>query len=1008
MTGTRDSNLPVANKLNPPQGNSEDLSNWETFSEDHLKDAQGLKVEDGLLSEPISRRDFLALMGASLALAGTVGCRRPIERIVPYQKQPEEIVLGEILTYATTMPLGGLTQGVLISTREGRPIKIEGNPYHPSSQGGTSVWAQASILDLYDPDRLNQVYHSGSPSSWEAFAQWWKERLFHYQRNGGEGLVLISEVLESPTFSRLIREFKEVFPRAHFIPLEAVGRGNQARGLKMVTGQLLLPYYQISSCQTILSLDADFLHTEADAVRNAGEWAEARDVEKRGDDMVRLYIAESTYTVTGSVADHRLALPVREIGKLAVRIALHLYRYLGDPLLSDIAEIGQNLTVDPSVDRWAEVVAQELSSHRKRGLIIAGEHLPPPFHSLTATMNEALGNRGTVLFYRSLESDDTALGIDPKDLNHLFTALDPHTIIYIGENPEYYFPQLRVLLSPNGREVVQLSRYGGEEGLRKTWLLPRAHYLESWGDIVGPRGDFSILQPLIEPLYGGRSEWELVATLLHGDLIRGYELVRQTWQRRWKETDFESRWTKALNDGITGDVLPPIEALALRREGLAENLMSIVEGNISNTPLELVVRLSPAIYDGRFANNAWLQELPQPLTNLTWDNTILISPSDAQNWGLENGDVVQIEVGEAKEEGPVWVLPGHPPGSVTLFLGYGQKGIGRVAEGVGLSGYNLIAEMEGNFVGRCRMKLTGRRHKLASTQEHWSMENRRLIREGLLTLYLTDDKLFHDPEPGAGPSLWKEHRYDEGYQWGMVVDLNACIGCGACIIACQSENNIPVVGKEQVWRNREMHWIRVDRYFEGDPNNPRTHHQPVMCQHCEMAPCEQVCPVAATNHDSEGLNVMTYNRCVGTRYCANNCPYKVRRFNFFNYTRDLPYTLQLVQNPDVTVRSRGVMEKCTYCIQRINRAKRQAKLEGRGIQDGDIVTACQAACPTRAITFGNINDPQSRVAQLKRIPRNYELLAYLNTRPRTSYLGRIRNANPLLLKGDEEEMVEQG
>ena len=674
-----------------------------------------------------------------------------------------------------------------------------------------------------------------------------------------------------------------------------------------------------------------------------------------------------------------------------------------------------------SIARWIDAVAKDLLANRGKGLIIAGERQPAGVHAAVCALNAHLGNTGkTVSYY---ETRDAALP-SVSSLTSLVSAMKAgavQTLVVLGGNPVFDAPADLDFASAMAKvpHSIALGHTVDETSSSAEWHIPRAHYLESWGDARAVGGTLSVVQPLILPLFGGRTPVEVLG-LMVGDKDRpGYDIVRDTWKPILGEAEFDKKWNRVLHDGLLAgseltEVVPNVKG-----EAFAE----LARATGSASGLEIVFVPSPSLHDGRFANDGWLQELPDPLTKLTWDNPALVSPKTAETLGLANEDVIRLDYASRSLELPVWILPGMADGVVALTLGYGRQRAGRIGSGVGFDTFKVRASKAPGFDSGVTLTKLGRKHPLSATQDHGSMEGRPIVRESTLAelrseasapartegAQAADSAKPRKKEPQGGTpgalgvypeetdhfSLWKEHTYDQGHQWGMTIDLNACIGCNACMTACQSENNVPVVGKIQVAKQREMHWIRVDRYFSGEPSgSPEVVFQPVPCMHCEDAPCEQVCPVAATVHDGEGLNVMVYNRCIGTRYCSNNCPYKVRRFNFFNFTKDTPDILKLAMNPDVTVRARGVMEKCTYCTQRINRAKIDAKLAGRELRDGDVKTACQQACPASAIEFGNLRDASSRVVKAKADPRNYALLDELNTKPRTTYLAKVRNPNP--------------
>ncbi len=967
------------------------------------------------LPEGVTRREMMMLLGASLSLAGIAGCRRPVEQIVPFVTAPEDVVPGIPRYYATTMPFGRSAYGLIVESHEGRPTKIEGNPSHPSTLGASSSRVQASVLGLYDPDRSQTVRLKGESKSWNDFVTAWRGLGEAHVADGGAGLAVVSESFSSPTLARLKSELLFRFPRMIWATYDAVSDENRLAGLRAATGRDLDVMLRIDQASVILALDADPLLTDPEMIRHARGFSAGRQAGASGGAMNRLYAVEGVYSLTGAMADHRLRLESRQIapflGALAARLAA--------PEAGAAGLAGAGVQgVDP---RWIDGLAKDLLANRGTGLIVAGERQPAAVHAAVCALNTYLGNTGkTVSYY---ETKDAALP-SVSALASLVSAMQAGTIktlVVLGGNPVFDAPADLDFASAMAKvpQTIALGHAVDETSVKATWHVPRAHYLESWGDARAVGGTLSLIQPLILPLFGGRTAVEVLGLMVAGKDRPGYDIVRDTWKPILGDADFDKKWNRVLHDGLlSGSALPEVTP-GLTAEPLAELGRSI--GLRDRTGLEVVFLPSPSLHDGRFANNGWLQELPDPLTKLTWDNPALISPKTAETLGVVKEDLIRLDYAGRSLELPVWLLPGMTDGVVALTLGYGRSHAGRIGSGVGFDAFTVRSSKAPGFDSGVSLTKLARTYPLSATQEHGSMEGRPIVRESTLTELRSE--LASKPaaaEGGHGSetakpskeakapgpygvyeedphhfSLWKEHTYDQGPQWGMTVDLNACIGCNACMTACQSENNVPVVGKVQVSKGREMHWLRVDRYFSGEPSgNPEIVFQPVPCMQCEDAPCEQVCPVAATVHDAQGLNVMVYNRCIGTRYCSNNCPYKVRHFNFFNFTKDTPDILKLAMNPDVTVRARGVMEKCTYCTQRINRAKIDARLAGRELRDGDVKTACQQACPASAIEFGNLRDQSSRVVKAKADPRNYALLAELNTRPRTTYLSKVRNPNP--------------
>ena len=967
--------------------------------------------------DPVGRRGFLKLMGASLTLAGVSACtRQPEEAIVPYVRQPEELVPGKPLFYATAMPFAGAGVGLLVENHEGRPTKIEGNPDHPTSRGATDLFAQAAILELYDPDRSQTITHLGEIRTFEAFVAAIKEVFAAQQSSRGSGLRILSETVTSPTLNAQIDELLERFPQAKWVQWEPFGRHNAREGSRLAFGEYVDPQYAIEKADVVLSLDADFMCTGSGGLKHARAFASRRRREGNKAEFLRLYAVESSPSNSGSKADHRLPLRPSEIESFARAVAAQV----------GVKAAGE-ASAPASAQAWMAALVKDLQAARGRSLVIAGDTQPPVVHALAHAMNEALGNVGSTVAYTQTAEARPANQIEAlKELVGEMNAGTVSFLLIIGGNPVYTAPA--DLKFDNALEKVafraHLGQHHDETAALCHWHIPEAHFLESWSDVRASDGTVSIIQPLIAPLYGGRSVHEIVAALSDSGPRPAYELVRAFWSGEGVAprqpaavpagrgaavpqatpapgraaqgpaaaavSTFDRDWRRWLHDGVM-----PNTAFAPKTVTTQANAIGGASASPRSEGLDVVFLPDPSVYDGRFANNAWLQELPKSLTKLTWDNAALVSPATAARLNLVSGDVVDLKQGSNSIRIPVWIAPGHAPDTLTVHLGYGRTRAGRVGNGTGVNVNPLRMSATPHILTGVQLSKTGDSYELASTQDHWSLEGRNIVRVATKEQFEKDPdfakKMEHQPLTGI-TMLNQEYKY-EGYAWGMAIDQNVCTGCNSCVIACQAENNVPVVGKSQVLNGREMHWLRLDRYYTGDIDNPDTYHQPMTCQQCESAPCEVVCPVAATTHSDEGLNDMVYNRCVGTRYCSNNCPYKVRRFNFLLYSDWNTQSLWPMRNPDVTVRSRGVMEKCTYCVQRINQARVAAKLDDRQIRDGEVVTACQAVCPTEAIVFGNINDPNSRVSQLKKSSLNYSLLAELNTRPRTTYLAVVRNPN---------------
>ena len=934
----------------------------------------------------IDRRDLLKLAAASAAFAGLSGCTKlPTQKIVPYVRQPEEIIPGKPLFYATAVTLGGVATGVLVESHMARPTKIEGNPDHPGSLGATDAYSQASILGLYDPDRSQAEIHDGRIGSWAEFLEELSAALATEKGNGGAGVRMLTPTITSPTLADQIQTLLKSYPMAKWVQYESVTRDNVREGAKLAFGEYVNAVYRVEQADVIVTLDSDFLTGGPGCLRYAREFARKRRVENPQSKMNRMYSVESTPTSTGAMADHRLRMRSCEIEGFLRALARELG--LGAVTTPESA---------PAVPAgWISALAGDLKQSPGASLLVPGDQQPPIVHALAHAINQALGNFGkTIYFTDPIEASPVNQWNSIGELAANIRAGSVTTLLILGSNPVYDAPAdlgFKEIL-PKVPFSARLGLYEDETSGLCHWHIPQAHELESWCDARAYDGTASVIQPLIAPLYGGKSELDFLAVLNGSASKPSHDVVHDYWQAaRPSVARFDIFWEKTLRDGIVADTAFPPKQVALKPD-IGTSAAAAVAKN-----LELVFRPDHTMWDGRFANNGWLQELPKPLTQLTWDSVAMFSPKTAERLGIHTEDAVELKFQGRTIVAPVWVMPGQADESVTAFLGYGRLRAGRVGSGAGFDA-GWIRPLSAPWIGTgLEVRRTGDKWALASTQTQSSMEGREPIRIGTIDEYQKNPK-FAQAEAQENPlSLYPDVKY-EGNQWGMAIDLNACTGCGGCVVACQAENNIAVVGKTEVRIGRHMHWIRIDRYYEGGVDDPNTFHQPLLCQHCENAPCEVVCPVAATVHSSEGLNEMIYNRCVGTRYCSNNCPYKVRRFNFRLYSDwDTP-SLFGMRNPNVSVRSRGVMEKCSYCVQRINSVKIEAEKQDRPIRDGEIVTACQQSCPSEAIVFGNINDPESRVSKLKAMSRNYKLLEELNTRPRTTYLAKLRNPNPEIEK----------
>ena len=969
-------------------------------------------------NDPKGRRDFLKLMSASLALAGISACtKQPPEKIIPYVRQPEQMVPGRPLFYATAIPFGGIAAPVLVESHEGHPTKVEGNPQHPDSLGATDIFAQAAILGLYDPDRAQTVAYRGAGSSWDNFVAAIRGVAAVQKQKQGAGIHFLTETMTSPSVAEQVTLIRQAYPQAKWHQWDAVARGTRAASTTTDA------FYHFDKADIVVTLEADFLGCGQTAVRYTRDFARRRRVFDGLDDtgkattkgeMNRLYAIESTPTLTGAKADHRLILAAAEIETAG--------RMLGSGIGAGGNGGGGTLS-NPAAAKFIAAVAKDLQAHRGKSVVVPGEYQPAAVHALARAMNEALGNVGTTVNYLPVPEFNAG---DPvaslKDLTNAIDAGQVELLVILGGNPVFTAPadlnfQARLQKVPL---AVHHALYVDETSGFCHWFVPEAHALESWGDARAVDGTVTIMQPLIAPLYDGRTVQEVLSCFIDDQNGKSsHDLVKDFWLRAqagkagtWKITDPtgqpfkspDSFWKHVLNDGfITGTAFPEGGGAA-PPAGAAPAASAQAPTPSGGSGLEIIFRPDPTIWDGRFANVGWLQELPKPLTKLTWDPAAWVSPKLAEQYKLSDGDVIELRFRGTTVKLPVLIVFGQPERSVTAHFGYGRWRTGRVGTPADdlakeFNVYRLRPSDALWFSGGLEIAKTGERYLLARTQTQQTMEDRAPVRVAGITEYQQDPQIIDrqgDETPPRSFSLIPAWEYNS-YQWAMAIDLTSCIGCSSCEIACVAENNIAVVGKEQVNAGRYMHWIRVDHYYSGnDFDNPEMYHQPIPCQQCENAPCELVCPVGATTHSSEGLNDMVYNRCVGTRYCSNNCPYKVRRFNFLLYSDWYTPSLEPMRNPDVTVRSRGVMEKCTYCVQRINAAKIDSERENRRVRDGEIVTACQGACPADAIVFGDISDPNSRVSKLKALNRNYGILEGLNTRPRTTYLAAIRNPNPEL------------
>jgi Fe-S-cluster-containing dehydrogenase component/anaerobic selenocysteine-containing dehydrogenase len=1002
--------------------------------------------EDALF---LSRRGLLGAMAATFALVGAEGCRRPVERVVPYGKMPEDVVPGVPAHYATVIQRRGDALGLLVESHEGRPTKIEGNEKHPSSLGAADLVAQATILDLYDPERSTTPRKAGSVAGWADFEADLASRLAGYDKDQGERLRLLMPPTVSPTVLRMRAALAQRFPKARVHTWSAVADSHTREGARIAFGQVVNASYAFDKARVVLSLDSDFLQTETGSVRatkafSAGKRIRsARDRLREG--LLRLYVVEPSLTTTGTNADHRLRLPASDVERYAYALAGELAKN-GVSLGELQPNVAKQASADGIPPKWLAAVAKDLAASKGQAVVVVGERQPATLHAFAHALNQALGAVGPIATYSpAADTDEIDAATDIKKLTDDIVKGLVDGLVILGGNPVYDAPG-DVGFADKLAKVpfsAHASLFFDETSEKCTWHVPRAHEYEAWGDARALDGTVGVRQPLIAPLYAGRSDIELLAAMANSPERSGHALVRQTAREvvlssrgltacapspdgghvecrdatgaavQVRENDLERDWNRTLYLGVVVGPQRPMQPPVLRATEIAAALdKRKAPSRAGQGSLEITFAPCPKMVDGAHANNTWLQEMPDPVTKLVWDNAAIVSPATAKELGVERKDIVSIRLGDREVKAGVWVQVGQADHTIALTLGWGRKKAGRIGNGRGFDVNPLrTTEALGFAVGAQVTKTGDDPYFFAQTQDHDSSENRPIAHEATLGEYRQKGNFPElDAPPPRSLPLWAQQDYGKAgtHQWGMSIDLNACTGCNACVIACQSENNVPVVGKLEVWRGREMQWLRIDRYFvqRSDlgttADDPLVFQSPLMCVHCEAAPCENVCPVNATVHSPEGLNEMVYNRCIGTRYCGNNCPYKVRRFNYLNWHNDsvwketdgLPESLQMQQNPNVTVRFRGVMEKCTYCVQRIQSAKIKAKRELRDVRDGEIRTACQQTCPADAIVFGDVNDQGSRVFDQTRTDRRFGLLEELGTRPRTIYLAKIRNPNP--------------
>ncbi len=1010
--------------LEKPQ---QSMKQWRSLPQLHEDAAFAERMGEEVIpaADPPSRRQFMQVMGASMAMAGLVACRRPVQKVLPFARQPEDMIPGIPLHYATSMPFRGAARPILVKSSDGRPTKIEGNALHPASTGATSPFEQAALLSLYDPDRSRTILQRGQPAAWEDFTETCAQL-----GDGSRHLAVLAAPNSSVTLARLRAQLADRFAAVDWVTYRSEGDDTCTLGIQTAFGQPLRPVYDFSGAKVVVSLDADFLGPTSHNFAHAAQaFAQNRSVDAMG----RLYVAESTYSITGGMADHRMRIRASDIGALAADLAGRL-------------GAGPRSAGATASDVFIQTVADDLRQAGSKGIVLAGESQPAEVHALCAVINAHLGSIGdTVQLLDTGEEQQAAQHEAVSSLTERMRAGEIDAVMMLGVNPAYDAPTeldfagalASVPLS------VHVDMHRNETARLATWHIPATHFLEAWGDSRAYDGTLAIVQPLVAPLHeNARSEIEVLAVLATRNTQNAYELVRDALRGVLPEP-FEAGWRQALHDGFVDGTAYP--SVAVTDATLPDVSLSADAG------IEVVFRLDPTVLDGSFANNAWCQELPDPVTKIVWDNVAAMSPATAEVLGVRakyskgryNADILTLSRSGRSIELPVWIVPGHADNSITVTLGYGREidnvrperrtpvwdtddktdiyARGALANGVGQN-VAVLRDVAARAISTdIKVAPSGRDYRIVTTQDHGvlDIEARPLLRLGTLEEYRDNPHFALEeeaPTPGSDhktdfqnyPALWENSHpadspvmRDSNYyrnQWGMVIDLNTCTGCGTCVLACQAENNIQVVGKEEVGNGRELHWLRLDRYFVSRTgtdltDDPEMVLQPVPCQHCENAPCEAVCPVAATVHSPDGTNQMIYNRCIGTRYCANNCPYKVRRFNYFNWAKTIPETVQMAQNPQVTVRSRGVMEKCSFCVQRIRSAQRTSRLEDRDLARNEVRTACQQACPTDAITFGDLNDRESDVSRQRRDPRAYTMLAELAVKPRVAYLARIRNPN---------------
>lgn len=990
------------------------------------KPVEWLDMMDKTGKTGMARRDFLTIMGASMAMASFSCARRPVHKIIPYVVKPEEIVPGQASFYASTCQECSVGCGVLIKNREGRPIKLEGNPDHPMNRGALCSRGQASLLNLYDQDRLTAPV-TGSRSGAHQQIVWADaDAAILAKLKGARSVRVLTGEVRGESTQRLISEFLGSVGNGAHVVYEPLAEEELVESQKLSYGEAVAPHYHFDKADLIVSLGADFLSNWLSPVEYSGQWAKNRKLNSKNAanaKLSKMVCFEPSMTVTGSNADERYPIRSGDELKIALALAHEIIvaqkesSYAGD---SAVAQALQGYSVKAVAEETGvdaaklKELAHELSKARGKSLVVAGSAQSRTADALALQvaanlLNSALENDGVTVDGTAATGMVQSRFAKAAKLIQEMKSGQVDVLIVSGTNPAFTLPASLGFAEAAKKVplVISIADREDETARLADYVLADHHYLENWGDASPRKGLYSLQQPAVAPIHNTRSFQDTLLVWTKGlGKATGLAVRAADWhgylQGNWQERiypqaraagTFVQFWEGVLRAGVFASA----QSGRASKRSFRSASLSVLPKFKKTEGMTLALYASNALYDGRSANNPWLQELPDPITAITWDNYLSIAPATAKKLGFQENDIVEVKSGEVVAELPVHVQPGMHASSVSAALGYGRRSVGKIGNLAGVDLYPFV-QMNGDalsYSGRSvSLRKTGRVYRLASTQWHTATENRPVINDITLAEFKKNPATANHTDPHLRldevPTMWPKFEY-KGYRWGMAIDLNSCTGCAACVISCQAENNIPVVGREQVRASRAMHWIRIDRYYSGTAENPDVIFQPMLCQHCENAPCETVCPVLATVHDDEGLNAQVYNRCVGTRYCQNNCPYKVRRFNFFDHWKSYEGTMNLVWNPDVTVRTRGIMEKCTFCVQRIRDAKEKAKDDGVKVKDGDFQTACQQTCPTNAIVFGDINDPNSTVSKLRAEQRAFRSLEVLNTAPVISYLTKVRN-----------------